>query len=387
MNPLLFILVSMFIVVIEKHGMGNWRTISELMETKSPKQVEEHYWDHYMGVHGYCLPAQFFSSKGPKDTESLFPSSVEDLPVCRSEDLTLQSVLPKLAETDAYYKEALKDDLYRIGVNITHQRGELARSKESTGKVGKLSEAAVRERLATLPGADLPGFMPLREDFDVEYENDAEEVLANMEFNPDDHPSETELKLSVLRIYNRKLEERNRRKRFVIDRGLIDFKSQQAKEKRLTKEERELAGRFRVFARFLSPEDYDALVDGILKARRLQAQIELYRNYKALGLRTLDEAREHELQKKNQALTARLQRQSASYLQRPEEASAGAPLVPQNGGSVTSESTLKKRRGRPPKNPSSSTNALFGSAEHTQDSFADAASIGKSSEFPLFVLF
>ena len=46
-------------------------------------------------------------------------------------------------------------------------------------------------------GADLPGFIPLREDFDVEHANDAELLLAEMEFNVSDHPSERELKLQV----------------------------------------------------------------------------------------------------------------------------------------------------------------------------------------------
>ena len=40
-------------------------------------------------------------------------------------------------------------------------------------------------------------FHSIREDFDFEYENDAELLLADMEFGPDDHPSERELKLQV----------------------------------------------------------------------------------------------------------------------------------------------------------------------------------------------
>ena len=40
----------------------------------------------------------------------------------------------------------------------------------------------LRQRLLALPGADLPGFLPLREDFDVEHDNDAELLLAEMEF-------------------------------------------------------------------------------------------------------------------------------------------------------------------------------------------------------------
>jgi hypothetical protein len=38
--------------------------------------------------------------------------------------------------------------------------------------------------MAELPGADLNGYMPLRGDFDSEFDNAAEEILAEMEFSP-----------------------------------------------------------------------------------------------------------------------------------------------------------------------------------------------------------
>ena len=44
------------VVGIDKFGMGNWKGISEYIGTKSLKQVDDHYWDLYMGRHGYCLP-------------------------------------------------------------------------------------------------------------------------------------------------------------------------------------------------------------------------------------------------------------------------------------------------------------------------------------------
>ena len=79
----------------------------------------------------------------------------------------------------------------------------------------------------TYIGGDLPGFLPLREDFDIEYDNDAEALLADLEFYDDEHPSERELKHSVISIFNKKLDEREYRKRFAIDRGLVDFKKHQ----------------------------------------------------------------------------------------------------------------------------------------------------------------
>ena len=53
------VLLGVYLLGIEKHGMGNWKTIGESMGLgRTAKQIEEHYFEKYMGVHGYCLPAK-----------------------------------------------------------------------------------------------------------------------------------------------------------------------------------------------------------------------------------------------------------------------------------------------------------------------------------------
>lgn len=180
--------------------------------------------------------------------------------------------------TESLLKDENADrDVIRVpGPPNAHQRGEvMARETREYKKERNKQDPA--DIIKQKPGHDLPGYMPLREDFDVEHENDAETYLADMEFLPDDHPGERELKLAVIKIYNAKLDEREKRKEFVQKRGLVDFKKQQAAERRRTKEERELTARLRVFARFHFPEEHEALVDGILKVRKLRKQIELYK--------------------------------------------------------------------------------------------------------------
>lgn len=54
--------------------------------------------------------------------------------------------------------------------------------------------------------------MPKRGDFEVEYDNDAELLLAEMEFNEDDSEEEKRMKCRLIDIYNKKLNERIRRK-------------------------------------------------------------------------------------------------------------------------------------------------------------------------------
>ena len=181
------------------------------MPNKTNRSIEEHYWEIYLGRHGYCLPVQYVQDGEIHDTASLFPSSLPIDPITKKE---------MIAENDTYHVSVIEG---------LHQRGDpvLRDIGKETGLKFKDRNEAL-QRIAQLPGADLPGYMPLREDFEIEYENDAENMLADMEFSPDDHPSEVELKLQVIQIYNLKLAERDRRKRFVIDRGLIDVKAQQA---------------------------------------------------------------------------------------------------------------------------------------------------------------
>lgn len=59
---------------------------------------------------------------------------------------------------------------------------------------------------------DILGYMPLRGDFDYEYENEAEILLSEMNFSDEDTPEEIKIKYSILEIYNKRLKERSKRK-------------------------------------------------------------------------------------------------------------------------------------------------------------------------------
>lgn len=52
---------------------------------------------------------------------------------------------------------------------------------------------------------DILGYMPLRGDFDYEYENEAEILLSEMTFNDEDTQEELTIKYSILEIYNKRL--------------------------------------------------------------------------------------------------------------------------------------------------------------------------------------
>ncbi|KAG5185186.1 hypothetical protein JKP88DRAFT_354264 [Tribonema minus] len=169
----------------------------------------------------------------------------------------------------------------------------------ATGKMAAAAAAAETGPLGAA-GEELPfalsGYSAKRQDFDVEHENDAEQALADMEFSPEDSAAERELKHEVIRIYNAKLAERARRREFVVERRLLDYRGVAARERRREhKEDRELAARLRVFARLQSREEHEAFVEGVLRAKALRRRIEQLQAYRRAGLRTLVECEAFEL--------------------------------------------------------------------------------------------
>lgn len=71
-----------------------------------------------------------------------------------------------------------------------------------------------------------------------------------------------------------RLDERKRRKDFILERGLLNVKRQQALDKKRSKEERELYQRSRVFMRYHSMEEHEALLMGLNTERKLRQRIE-----------------------------------------------------------------------------------------------------------------
>ena len=132
------------------------------------------------------------------------------------------------------------------------------------------------------------GYLPKRGDFEQEYDMDAELLLADMEFFEDDTPENVELKNSVIELYNARLDERIRRKKFVIERGLLDLKKVQKFERKKSKEEREIINQMKIFARFNTKDDHERLVESMMKERLLRETIQQLKYFKGKGLNNLD---------------------------------------------------------------------------------------------------
>ncbi|KFG58481.1 ADA2-A transcriptional co-activator SAGA component, partial [Toxoplasma gondii RUB] len=242
---------------------------SVALTAKTSAECEQHYTEVYLNSRTSPLP----------DTSALLmgrdggPLKLAEMEEAQKERGT--------QETSKTGEEEKKE-----GENAEHDEDDASRP---AGGVAPPSRAGTAK-----PTHSIVGYWPLRGDFDVEYDNDAELILADMEFKEDEAVQERYLKLQIIEIYNSKLDERLYRKRTVINRGLLDTKTLHQREKKRTKEERDLHNLFKPLARFHSDEEQERLVQLLIEEKRIRARLSMLHEWKSLGLKTADDVGEYE---------------------------------------------------------------------------------------------
>ncbi|XP_078263226.1 transcriptional adapter 2-beta [Rhinoraja longicauda] len=161
---------------IEQYGFGNWEDVARLAGARAPPEVMEHYVSAY--VHGNlgraCIP-------------DVIPNRVTDhtCPGGAGAPLSpsLTMPLPPLDITEAEQQQL--------------------------------------------------GYMPLRDDYEVEYLQEAEALISGLALNYDDEEVDIELKRAHVDMYVRRLRERQRRKDVAREHGLVPaFLGRERREQR-----------------------------------------------------------------------------------------------------------------------------------------------------------
>ena len=106
--------------------------------------------------------------------------------------------------------------------------------------------------------------MPGRQEFETEFDNDAEHLCKDMTFEENEDERDVALKVAVLDIYNTALNRRLERKKFIFNSDCLEFKKIQAMEKRRSPEEKELLKRTRVFAQLQTHQNYQEFTSGLM---------------------------------------------------------------------------------------------------------------------------
>jgi len=134
---------------------------------------------------------------------------------------------------------------------------------------------------------EITGFNVKRNEFDHEWDHEAEIPIADLDFRDDDSEEIKQAKLRMLEIYNRRLDDRERVKQFILDRGLLNMKKEGALNKKRSAEEKLVRAKLRPFARLHSDDDHEALVHGLLVEQQLRLRIGQLKELRRHGIQSL----------------------------------------------------------------------------------------------------
>jgi transcriptional adapter 2-alpha len=225
--------------------------------------------------------------------------------------------------------------------------GETPQTEEDRTKEDLLFRQKAQSAML-LPGAGLVGYQPLREEFETVFANDAELIIADMVFgNEDEDPHEKgqewkDLKLRVLRNYNLKVDIRESRKRYVLDKGLLDFQKIQDIRKKVAHQSTDILADLEILARFSgSVQEHEKFEKGILKERALRDEIRKLQQYRAMGIRTFDEIDSYNRQaaKRHEVMQFRKQQQQQQTAGLSSSSSSGIVLET-TAATTTTNATL-----------------------------------------------
>ncbi len=257
---------------IEKLGLDNWDEISKNIG-KGIHECEAHYYTFYY-----------------KNNKDNIPEIVN---IMKNKEIGKKNKNKENIEKE----KIIKNITYIPFSNNENNNNNINRSRSLVKN--RKNKKDGNQILAN--ASEILGYWRKRREFEIEYLNDAELGLSEIEFFDNDSKEKYEENIQNLKIYNAELDERIKRKEFVIERNLFDVKKQINFEKKLLKEDREIYNSLKPFYRFVTNEQFNNIYEGAILEKNIKLRLNQLKYYKDLGCKTYDDIQK-EIEKMNQKL-------------------------------------------------------------------------------------
>ena len=269
---------------IELYGYGNWYHAADHIGTKDHTQAQAHFEEMYLKQPGQVPQVGNIAPSGTSMERFLVSKADGTAPHL---DAKLDSSSSLAGGTEDSGNDGNGDA--ESGASGGSSRGSKKSKSGSSGEASKRPRGRASHAAAT--PAEMAGYYELRDDFETEFDNDAEQKVMGMKFDDDDRdPVEHELFLAMLQIYNSKLEERKLRKEFVRQHDLTNHRKMQTEERKRAKDgEKEIFDQLRVFRRFLTDAEHDQLFQGLLREAAIRERIAELQAFRRAGITSLAE--------------------------------------------------------------------------------------------------
>ena len=210
---------------IEKLGLENWEEISKILN-KGKFECESHYYTFYYKSKEDYLPSDNIINISNNSKNLLKENKKEE-----------NKNILKIEENIGYIPFSENNKPNRsISKNII--------KKDDQGKNKPINQNIY----------DTLGYWEKRKDFDVEFKNEAEIQLSELEFREEDSPSQIRVNFKCLKNYNNVLDEREERKKLVEEKNLYDVRKQISFDKKLSNQDREIYQNLKYTLKYLTKE-------------------------------------------------------------------------------------------------------------------------------------
>ena len=220
--------------VLQECGFGNWIDVARRMQGKTPDECKNHYMKNFIDHQN--LPG-----------------------------------LPKIKET--------RTSLFPPEIVLYHFK------LQDIEEPPRFAPNSINSRL-------LAGYNAARSDFEINFDNHAEQLVADLNYN-DFQPEDADydlgnsLQIAMVQAYNNRLKERMRRRKIVKDHGLISFRRTMSWLKRYESTiTRPIAKRLLIFMQLVSGIEFDYIVEGLHHVGEIKNYINKLADYRSNGLKT-----------------------------------------------------------------------------------------------------
>ena len=264
---------------IERLGLNNWEEISKILG-KGKFECESHYYTFYYKSKNDFLP-----------DDKITNININNY----SPNKNKNNILNQNKNEENKYLNKIQENLGYIPFSDNNKQNR------SLSKNNIKKDDLDKNKPSNQNIYDILGYWEKRKDYDIEFKNEAEIQMSEIEFREKESPENVEINYKNLKNYNNILDEREERKNFVIEKNLFDVRKQISFSKRLSKHDREIFQILKYNMKYLTKEQFLFIFENNILEKNIKTRLNQLIYYKNLGCNTYDEIQKYinEIKKEN----------------------------------------------------------------------------------------
>ena len=256
---------------IERLGLNNWEEISKILG-KGKFECESHYYTFYYKSKNDFLPDDKIIKLNNYSKKNILQSN-------KNEENKYMNIINQNIGYIPFVENTKPNRSLSKNNNI--KRDEQDKNKSSNQNI-----------------YDILGYWEKRKDYDVEFKNEAEIQMGEIEFRENDN---NYINYKNLKNYNNILDEREERKNLIIEKNLFDVRKQMNFSKRLSKQDKEIFQMMKFNMKYLTKEQFLFIFESNVLEKNIRARLNQLLFYKELGCTTYEDIQKYinEIKKEN----------------------------------------------------------------------------------------